>query len=306
MSERLSNTLQLTRQPHEDLQVAHLQDRLHGPAASRCPGRGRPGRAGGSDYDGFYTSIPNRQDLSTGARAVPARADRRPRVPGGVDFVGGANQVQASPFGEIGSQQTYFGAYVQDSWRVNLEADRQLRPALGLLQPRWRTTTGEQANFVPGPAGQAQYIIPPSGSGHPALAVVPDRCSPGTASTSSTRTSSAAASARRRRTTSRRALDFAYSPTRSWCVRGGYGLFYGAFENRGGNPSLGYNYPFQFTLVYNRVNDVTPAPLSRRLDRHDRARHASIPLDPVNVNATASTCAASASTTRRRTCRPST
>jgi hypothetical protein len=41
-------------------------------------------------------------------------------------------------------------------------------------------------------------------------------------------------------------------------VRSGYGLYYGAFENRGGNPSLGYNYPFQFTLVYQSPNDTTP------------------------------------------------
>ena len=41
-------------------------------------------------------------------------------------------------------------------------------------------------------------------------------------------------------------------------LRSGYGLFYGAFENRGGNPSLGYNYPFQFTLVYQSPNDTAP------------------------------------------------
>ena len=41
-------------------------------------------------------------------------------------------------------------------------------------------------------------------------------------------------------------------------LRSGYGLYYGAFENRGGNPSLGYNYPFQFTLVYQSPNDTAP------------------------------------------------
>ena len=67
-------------------------------------------------------------------------------------------------------------------------------------------------------------------------------------------------------------------------VRGGYGLFYGAFENRGGNPSLGYNYPFQFTLLYQSPNDVTPNRLPDGslvgLDARDR-----ILLDPTIVNA---------------------
>ena len=77
-------------------------------------------------------------------------------------------------------------------------------------------------------------------------------------------------------------------PTRSrrrYVLRTGYGLFYGAFENRGGNPSLGYNYPFQFTLrlpvaerhaLPNRLADGSLV----SLDARDR-----IVLDPVNVNA---------------------
>ena len=44
-------------------------------------------------------------------------------------------------------------------------------------------------------------------------------------------------------------LDAAYKLGEKYVVRTGYGLYYGAFENRGGNPSLGYNYPFQFTLA---------------------------------------------------------
>ena len=53
-------------------------------------------------------------------------------------------------------------------------------------------------------------------------------------------------------------LDAAYQLNDKQVIRGGYGLFYGAFENRGGNPSLGYNYPFQFTLIYRSPNDTAP------------------------------------------------
>ena len=41
-------------------------------------------------------------------------------------------------------------------------------------------------------------------------------------------------------------------------VRGGYGIYYGAFENRGGYPSLGYNYPFQYTFNFPSANAVSP------------------------------------------------
>ncbi len=53
-------------------------------------------------------------------------------------------------------------------------------------------------------------------------------------------------------------VDAAYEIAPKVVLRSGYGLFYGAFENRGGNPSLGYNYPFQFTLVYQSPNDTAP------------------------------------------------
>ena len=65
-------------------------------------------------------------------------------------------------------------------------------------------------------------------------------------------------------------LDGAYQLSEKYVVRGGYGLFYGAFENRGGNPSLGYNYPFQFTLLYQSPNDVAAEPAPGRLARRPR------------------------------------
>ena len=37
-------------------------------------------------------------------------------VPGGVDFLGGMNELRASPFGAVDAFKTYHGAYAQDSW----------------------------------------------------------------------------------------------------------------------------------------------------------------------------------------------
>jgi len=45
-------------------------------------------------------------------------------------------------------------------------------------------------------------------------------------------------------------FGFAYQVTPKLVVRGGYGIYFGAFENRGGYPSLGYSYPFQYSFHY--------------------------------------------------------
>ena len=44
------------------------------------------------------------------------------RVPGGVDDVGGLNEIRVSPFGDVDAFKTYHGAYAQDSWRVIAES----------------------------------------------------------------------------------------------------------------------------------------------------------------------------------------
>ncbi len=254
VAERLSNTLQLTDNltkiyKSHSLKTGFMAQKI------ALPWTGPPWARGRFNFDGFFTSIPNRQDVSTG-RAQFLLTPIASSVPGGVDFVGGANQVQASPFGEIGSQRSYFGAYVQDSWRVS----PKLTVNYGLRWD-WFSLMGddnwEQANFVPGPPGQAQYIIPARHKDIPLSKSFTDvLAKDGINLVYSDEFGSGIGRAQKNNLAPR--LDFAWQPYQKLVVRGGYGLFYGAFENRGGNPSLGYNYPFQFTLNYNRVNDVTP------------------------------------------------
>ncbi len=70
-------------------------------------------------------------------------------MPGGVDFLGGQNELRASPFGAVDAFKTYHGAYVQDSWH----ATSKLTVNYGL---RWdwfsreQERQSEQANMVPG------------------------------------------------------------------------------------------------------------------------------------------------------------
>ena len=54
-------------------------------------------------------------------------------------------------------------------------------------------------------------------------------------------------------------LGFAYQASPKLVVRGGFGVFYNGFENRGYSPNLGESYPFQFnSFHFFAANDSTP------------------------------------------------
>ena len=69
-------------------------------------------------------------------------------VPSGVDFSGGMNVIQVSPFGSVDAFKTYHGAYAQDSWRVssNLTVNAGLRWD---YFSREQEKESEQANIKP-------------------------------------------------------------------------------------------------------------------------------------------------------------
>ena len=87
-------------------------------------------------------------------------------------------------------------------------------------------------------------------------------------------------------------LGFAYQVSPKLVVRGGFGIFYNGFENRGFSPNLGENYPFQFNFSFfnpipaTRSTILLDAPrrlllAARRSKRVSPARR----LDPLLVNA---------------------
>jgi Carboxypeptidase regulatory-like domain/TonB dependent receptor-like, beta-barrel/TonB-dependent Receptor Plug Domain len=238
-----------------------------------------PYARGEYNWDGRYTSMVNNIDNST-SRAMFLLSQIPATVPGGVDFVGGMHEIRASPFGSVDAFKTYHGAYGQDSWRVS----PKLTVNYGL---RWdwfsreQEEQGEQANMVPGPP--AQYLVPAEWkSKQLSPSFVNNLAKDNIALVYTDEFGSGLGKMPKNNFAPR--LDAAYQLTDKYVVRAGYGLFYGAFENRGGNPSLGYNYPFQFTLVYTSPNDVQPNRLGdgslATLDARSR-----IVLDPLNVNA---------------------
>ncbi len=243
-------------------------------------GSTQPPYARGEYYwDGRYTSLVDQLDTST-SRAQFLLAQIPATVPGGVDFGGGMHDIRVSPFGAVDAFKTYHGAYAQDSWRVS----PKLTVNAGL---RWdyfsreQEQEAEQANMVPGTP--ARYLIPAEWRTKPLSAsFVNNLAKDGIELVYTDEFGSGLGKMPKNNFAPR--LDAAYQLAEKYVLRSGYGLFYGAFENRGGNPSLGYNYPFQFTLIYQSPNAVAPNRLGdgslATLDARER-----IVLDPVNVNA---------------------
>ena len=155
----------------------------------------------------------------------------------------------------MANDKYYTGIYFQDDWKVS----RKLTLNLGV---RWDmfSLVGEtydaQANFVPG--ADPQFIIPATRQGKPRLSqtfqdlLVKD----GIKLVYSDEWGSGLGKAQKINFAPR--IGFAYQMTPKFVLRGGYGIYYRSFENRGGYPNLGYNYPFQIEFGFPAPNDWTP------------------------------------------------
>jgi hypothetical protein len=283
VSDRYSNTVQFT----ENLSKIYRSHTFKGGFELQeiaLPWLAPPYSRGGFDFDGQYASIPNVTDKSTG-RAQFLLAPTAATVPGGVNMVGGSDSVNASNFGGVAAKRAYRGAYFQDDWKVT----QRLTLNLGLRWD-WFSPTGEkydaQANFVPGaPFGGAQYIIPTSRKNNPALSSSFTQLlqKDGIDLVYSDKYGSGLSQVQKNNFAPR--FGFAYQLTQKLVVRGGYGMFFGAFENRGGSPSLGYNYPFQYTFAYPAPNPVSPVVYPNGTVATIANGLSSVPLDPLQVNA---------------------
>ena len=166
VSDRYSNTIQFT----ENLTKVYRSHTFKAGFELQSiyfPWIAPPYSRGGFDFNGQYTSIPNVNDTSTG-RTQFLLAPTASSV-GGVNNIGGANTLDASNFGGVAADRSYYGGYFQDDWKI----PSRLTLNLGVRWD-WFSATGErynaQANFVPGtPFSGAQYIIPASRKDDPSL-----------------------------------------------------------------------------------------------------------------------------------------
>jgi hypothetical protein len=272
ISDRYSNTVQLT----ENLTKIYGKHTFKAGVEIQqvgFPWIAPPYSRGGFDFNGEFTSIPNVGDSSTGR----AQFLLTPTAAG----LGGPDNISLSNFGGVAAQRAYRGAFVQDDWKVT----DKLTLNLGV---RWDyfTPTGEkygaQANFVPAtPFSGAEYIIPTNRQNNPPMSasflqtlqqdgikLVYSNAYGGSGLSNVQSTNFAPR------------FGFAYRATSHLVVRGGYGIFYGAFENRGGYPSLGYNYPFQYSFYYFAPNSQSPMVLPNGQTGTLENSLSGIPLDP--------------------------
>jgi hypothetical protein len=264
-----------------------------------------PWSRGQFNFDGTYTDVPNVGGGSTGraqflltptANTVPCGLGSSTPCP----YVGGPNNEFASNISLSDNGKNYYGNYLQDDWKVssNLTLNLGLRwDFFGLVYDHF----GKQANFVPfgPPGGSPLYLIPPSSGAYQLSTNSSCACTTsfnnllaqdgiGLAITKQygkgLGTSQTTNFAPR--------FGFAYQLSPKLVVRGGAGMFYNGFENRGYSPNLGENYPFQFDFQYQQKNDSTPinnfAGCSAATPTGGptlETGFACIPLDPLAVNA---------------------
>jgi hypothetical protein len=284
-ADRYSDTEQMT----ENLTKIYKKHTLKGGAEFEYiyfPWISPPASKGNFYFDGNYTSIPTQADGSTG-RAQFLISPEKAVVPNGVDFSGGMDQIYASNFGKVHANRNYFGTYFQDDWAVT----SRLTLNLGLRWEHFGLTGeagGAQANFVP-TVGAAQFIMTAGHQNSPGLSssftsalqrdgialVYTDKYGTGMGVIQKTNFAPR--------------FGFAYSVTPKLVVRGGYGIFYGAFENRGGYPSLGYNYPFQYEIGLTDTSNggtstVTPVTYTNGTTGTLENGMSGIELDPKNVS----------------------
>lgn len=220
------------------LQFAILQ-----PAASR----------GAWDYAGVYTEVPE----TTGGNTGLAQMLLTPipgTVPGAANYVGGSDSVTTSNFANTDMYRDYYAPYVQDDFKVN----PRLTVNLGL---RWEyfgqviERHGAESNLLPNLSGPSSFLITKGRCNTP---LSPDFYAAAAADTINIVCSSVPGLGHSEFTNFSPRVGFAYQLSNRFVVRGGYGIFYGGFEN-----SVTFyagDFPFQFSLTY--PNLVPNAPVT--------------------------------------------
>ncbi len=230
-------------------------------------------------FEGVYTNVPGASvgDNNTGiaqmlltptVNSLGAGANF-PDYVGGPAREGGSGNtgIFISNISLTDNGKNYNGLYFNDDWKVNpkLTLNVGLRwDFFGLVYEHH----ANQANFVPGgpPTGSPMYLIPP-GPNSAFLSQTPT-CPPGSTTflcllqadniTLAITNKYGKGLGNSQKTNFAPRFGFAYQATQKLVARGGFGIFYNGFENRGFSPNIGENYPFQFNFNFNAADDNHP------------------------------------------------
>jgi hypothetical protein len=203
-------------------------------------------------FSGLYTEIPTTTGGNTGL-AQMLLTPVAGTVPGAADNVGGADDVQFSNFARTSQKHEYYAGYFQDDIKVF----RKLNVNLGLRYEYFGQlieTHGNQSNFLPAVSGDSTFLLTQRRCNSPfssdfLAAAANDHINIACSGQPGLGESQKANFAPR--------VGFAYQLSPKFVVRGGYGIFYGGFENSVVETYV--DFPFQFTLDY--PNLVPNAPV---------------------------------------------
>ena len=213
-----------------------------------------PYSRGQFSYNGVFTSVVNKNDSSTG-RAMFLLTPTASTVPGGIDNVGGMNQLLATnfrPFADF--RRNYYAIYAQDDWRTT----SRLTLNFGL---RWeyfdRPTEHYNAisNFIPGKDFQGGTLLfPESRKGEVPQAYIDQLALDGI---SFTPTSGSPWQTSPNKDFGPR-FGFAYRAKSNFVIRGGYAIFYGGTETLGLSAYGANSFPFLVESNFQNPNSTTP------------------------------------------------
>src|SRR5207248_2816243 len=223
------------------------------------------------DFNGDYTDVPNSNKGNTGrvqflltpctagdpTGACPTTVNPGPNP---VSFLGGATDIRASNIAQTDNGKNYWGGYVNDDWRITdkLTLNLGLRyDFFGLVYEHHEA----QANFVPagtGPFTAPTYLLPVSPAANNSLSpsFLNLLATDGINLVVSNRYGNGLGNSENHNFAPR--IGFAYQASPKLVVRGGWGMFYNGFENRGYSPNIGENYPFQFQFHFPEPDKNTP------------------------------------------------
>jgi hypothetical protein len=215
------------------------------------------------DYNGDFTEIPSgisgSSDQGNTGRAAFLLTPIPSTVAGGVPFdVGGSTNIYASNIYLTDNGKNYYGVYFNDDWKVT----DKLTVNLGL---RWDffglvyEHHGAQANFTPGgaPTGSPSFLLP-GGTNSNLLSSSFTNLLTADGIGLDITNKYGKGLGNSQKTNFAPRFGFAYQVTPKFVARGGFGLFYNGFENRGYSPNLGENYPFEFDFNFTPPDDGTP------------------------------------------------